>query len=250
MELFGHPSFENVPKQSTAKHTEYNDLVDAFLDGTKQPPFDLNPGAIGLAGVADSVKQNVHEMFHTLMTAQVILMWTAFESLAGDLWEDAVNAHPKTLAVGCSKLPDPKQNKGNKSPGKMIQIHELDLRGYDVSKAMGTILRERRDFDKLSRIIETYGYTFPHPAKVNDESFWKNADLRAVCAIRNLLVHSAGIVDGDFIQQRGTDLRLAHYKDGDKLRLEGDVVYELVMGLLSFCNELIRDVDGWIASNP
>jgi len=188
------------------------------------------------------------EIYRTLMYSQLILSWTAFETLAGDLWEAALNVHPNTLASLFSKRPEQKDKDGNSR--KSLPMSELERHRFDISRKMGTILRERVKFTTLDNITESYRSAFPPPARANSEAFWDNTDLKSVSVIRNLLVHKGGIVDEDFLDKRGADVRLATYKNGDMLRMTGGDVQEMTLGLLEFSRSLIEDVDSWIASNP
>jgi hypothetical protein len=40
----------------------------------------------------------LHPLFESLMSTQIVMTWTAFETLAGDLWVASVNAQPEHLA--------------------------------------------------------------------------------------------------------------------------------------------------------
>src|SRR5207302_1450308 len=124
-------------------------------------------------------------------------IWTAFETLVGDLWEVAVNIHPHTLAAM-------RGVKGQEAEGKQLPASYLERFQYDVKDKMGTILKEHRcDFTSLSGIAEAYRLAFPRDCKIHAEEFWQDRNIKACCLIRNAIVHKAGIVDEEFLRKRG-----------------------------------------------
>jgi hypothetical protein len=130
-------------------------------------------------------------MFEALMSTQLIMAWTAFETLAGDLWEAAVNCHPQTLATLDSKS----ATADAKGEGKSLPMFFLERYHYDLREKMGTILKEHRcNFQKLDGIIKAYRLAFPKMCEVSAEDFWANRDVKSLSATRNVIVHRAGPV--------------------------------------------------------
>src|SRR5664279_205193 len=69
------------------------------------------------------------------LSAQITGIWTSCEAMAEDLWETALNIHPSGLAELSGA------NKGQQE--KSIELNKLSRWKYDVSKCMGTILKEK-----------------------------------------------------------------------------------------------------------
>lgn len=172
--------------------------------------------------------------------------WTTFEIFAGDLWENAVNVHPQTLASLYSKNAKPNLGQVKQLPMSFLERHK-----YDVKDKMGTILKEYHcNFQKLDGIRAAYQLAFPDSCKVSTKDFWDNTDIKSLSTIRNVIVHCGGVVDQDFLDRCGNDPRLAHYDRGHQLALDGELVCGLLSGLVGFVVSLVESVDGWIVSNP
>src|SRR5437773_1998943 len=78
--------------------------------------------------------------------------------------------------------------------------------GVAPAEMMGTILRERFAFSRLSGIREAYGCAFDKDSAEID-SILTDRSIDALQATRNVIVHKAGIADRDYIR-RMTDLKL------------------------------------------
>jgi hypothetical protein len=198
----------------------------------------------GFAVFMDDIRCGFRDCCRTAMSAQLVLGWTAFETLAGDLWETAVNTCPKTLA-------SMKSAKGQgREDGKLLPMSYLERYQFDVKNRMGTILKHHRcDFTSLGGIAEAYRLAFPPGSEVSDDRLWAHADLKACALVRNLIVHKAGIVDAEFIRKRGSDPRFASFTEGNPLNLGAKVTQSLLAGLFEFSSSLIRAVDDWLARN-
>jgi hypothetical protein len=243
--LFGYTPF------TPDEFNEIRQLTRDILAGKMTVNVGLRSNLILPQDFIDFVSDGTHELYDRLMGSQLILCWTAFETLAGDLWEAAVNAHPQILASLYSKS-------DAKGPGKSLPMSYLERHKYDIKGRMGTILREHRcNFQKLDGIIEAYRLAFPDTSDLASDTFWNNQDIKSLCAIRNVIVHQAGTIDEDFLKQRGDDPRLAHYKapdqaneKPDKLALDGELVMNLVVAFRNFAEKMITLVDEWIIANP
>jgi hypothetical protein len=97
---------------------------------------------------------------------------------------------------------------------------------------------------------DAYRVTFPKGCAADSEPFWKDANVRAASALRNVIVHNAGVVDNDFKEKRGAHLNLSHYDLNDQIVLDGELLQSLLQGLINFARTLIQAVDVWIVANP
>jgi hypothetical protein len=218
------------------------DILQGKVAGANTFSYMLHP-----SDFMSYVDEATRTIYDTLMSAELVLCWTAFETLAGDLWEAALNTRPQKLAsLAAKNVPQG----GGKQEGKTVPLNFLERYGYDVKNRMGTILLEHRGpFQTLKTIEGAYKGAFPAPCWAGADDSWDNRDVKTTCAIRNLIVHCAGVVDKAFLEQCDGDSRLA-YKEGDQLWLDAQLLSDLLNGLFSFVGNLIDSVDDWIASNP
>ncbi len=221
-----------------------------YLNGTARPPIDIVTHMVNTSDLYEYLDEGTAAVYDQLMSAQLILCWTAFETLANDLWEAAVNEHPQTLARMESKNV-PGSAKTGKQEGKSVPLSYLEKYGYNIADKMGTILIDKRGgLRRLEEIQEAYQLSFPTGCRIADPAFWADQDVRSASAIRNLLIHTSGNVDQDFLNKRGADPRLVHYQLGDPFFLDGKLLSEVLTGLFSFAKELVSLVDDWIVANP
>jgi hypothetical protein len=94
------------------------------------------------------------------LSSQIIATWTAFEAMAGDLWEAALNAKPATLAKLEGRNPSAKSRLGDDP--RRIRLDHLYRYSFDLSNRMGSIFVEdkRYSFDRLDGIREAYQDAF------------------------------------------------------------------------------------------
>jgi hypothetical protein len=197
--------------------------------------------------------------FDAILASLIVGSWTAFETMAADLWEAALNEHPEKLAELSGETqgfkrgekqerPQPKQVQ-EKGGGKTVYLEALRENNYDVEKKMGTILRHRFAFGSLFGARMAYGAAFGETAMdvkrcVMDDS------LDALSAVRNVLVHKSGVIDKDY---QG---RKAYLKDkipsgeiGQRLSLDGVVAVGFIKPALEAASSLIRAVDDWLIAH-
>lgn len=138
----------------------------------------------------------------------IVGVWTAFEVLAADLWENAINEHPAELAtlkgdVVSSKTKETlralaSQDGGKSSQPKMLRLDFLQLHKYDLSRLMGTVLSEKFNFQRLEDIRTAYTQAFGEAhCAVRDAIL--HPCLTSLSATRNALVHGAGNADEKFM---------------------------------------------------
>ena len=95
-----------------------------------------------------------------LLFAEVLGMWTAFETMAQDSWEGALNTHPVGLAelkgvrnrirnkwksAGLSSSP-PNLSDKDEVESKLVPLNAIQRYQFDLRTRMGTILRDRLTF--------------------------------------------------------------------------------------------------------
>jgi hypothetical protein len=108
--------------------------------------------------------------FEFMLSSFVIGAWSVFETMAGDLWETALNTDPSGLA---HLRGNPNRLKKNGKPAfgaakpkkddplsKSVDLDLIQFHKFDLRDKMGTILRGRYEFSRLSQIREAYSVAF------------------------------------------------------------------------------------------
>ena len=185
----------------------------------------------------DRITYNIFEMLSTLtndylgksidytLASMITGTWTAFQTMAGDLWTVSLNLHPVSLALmgGNEKwigqkagaIPpkeatpmnaeseDTQQRRQDKGRTlRLTDLHEFTDGTFDLRSKMGDFLRNHFDFTSLATIRRAYSLAFSDKWKGNDRIVVESigialADnaLDGLSELRNLIVHRAGIVD-------------------------------------------------------
>lgn len=208
-----------------------------------------------------------------ILHAALLGAWTAFESFATDLWIQAVNCRPKSLAMDVVTLfPSPQRDKKDKqtetdgeqtkAQGPTIRFSDLAGFGFDVSKDMGNLLKQRKrvNLDSLTGLRNAYYDAFrvagtkknpdtvPGLVDLFDQAF---AELRTLEAIRNLLAHRGGIVDPKFADEvREYSPILAHLKQQQPFPVDGRLVGICLGRVAHSTVALLNFVADWLKDNP
>jgi hypothetical protein len=189
------------------------------------------------------------------LSGMIVGTWTAIETLAGDLWEAAVNIHPGTLSElkGKKKAAEPAHNDQTDTSGAQIPITRLQEFDYNVRDSMGTLLRalNRVSFATLQDIRDAYQRSFTEDgASVNGTL--SDPCLDALAVVRNLLVHKAGVCDVEYERRTRTG-KLPHVPKlhvDQLLDLDGALVKELLSPAIAFGVRLCQAVDSWLYTHP
>jgi hypothetical protein len=213
-----------------------------------------------------NVSRGVSIGLETLLASMVIGTWTAIETLAGDMWEAAVNCHWQILSALDGKPQDwqnanssedrPErseeqtsvENQGGKTGEKIVPLGRLQ-RGPKIFKEMGTFLRARYTFQTLPSIRKAYGQAFSQDFEQVREALI-HASLDHLAGVRNALVHRAGKADRKFKRQLDGCKHFEGVKEKDLLNLNGAVVCSLVGNALIQAIQLVAAVDKWICDHP
>jgi len=187
--------------------------------------------------VADELNPH-HLHIDGIFRSMIVGAWTAFEVMAGDLWEAAYNTWPVPLSAG---------NKAKQLDiGKLIMY--LNRNDYNLSGVMGTMLREtdKYAFDSLPKIRNAYNEVFgPIPALLS-------TDLEALAQMRHSFVHQAGNVCKEFLDAARNNPRLSKWKEldiGSKILVDGADVKALIEPVIRSGVDLILFVHNWSIKN-
>jgi hypothetical protein len=185
-----------------------------------------------------------------ILSSAILTFWTAYESLATDLWVQAVDLRPTRLAAsvlaagGGNGQAD--ANLGKSFPSAVLQKHKFDLRGV-----MGRVLRETKkvNLDSLKGLDEAYRAAFGNEIS----SALKGASrdqLGWLEAVRNVLAHRGGRADDRFLERVKRHPVYKDLKDGDEVPIDGRTVSEFGTAVVRSATSLHRYVDKWLTDNP
>jgi hypothetical protein len=247
MQMFGNIQPTNPPMVSGKPLIELKALAQRFFWGELQSPLDVFNIGFSVKDLTGVAGARFCRAFDAMMSSELVLFWTAFETLAGDLWEAAVNAHPETLAQMSANN---RQLPGEKQERKSVTIDALAKHRYDIKNKMGTILRASRgNFQLLDGIANIYTSTFPDQYDAGKPEVWREIDIKSPAAVRNVIVHKSGLADKMFLDQVSGDSRFASQQLGKKVELNGSLLNALINGLCSFAVRLIHSVDSYLDDN-
>jgi hypothetical protein len=190
--------------------------------------------------------------FIHMFSGYVTFTWTAIETMIGDLWEAAVNTHPKILA-GLNGKPRKSANyPAVKTSGDQDRKFDLNLvakHDYNLRNCMGTIFRSERrfEFTRLSSAREAYMKAFSEKSSKVDAAI-TSTSFDALSAVRNVLLHKAGVVDDQYVQQQKY-LAIPKAAKGERVKLDGQNISDLIKPAISSSKSLMIAVDDWITDN-
>ncbi len=229
-----------LPNRIETKQAEMEKMLDVFFD------FLRPTGDIGVSAVFNSM---------------VVQAWTAFEVLAGDLWEASLNFHPWGLAeltgnptlwaIRPPRSPlfnEPQQDQKTEQIGKQVRIEFLQKYGYNLQGRMGTVLREKLRLAYLPKIRSAYARAFKVDFDVIKAAIMDSC-FDTLSAVRNVIVHKSGEADSEFIAATSTDAMFAGLQEGKSLVLNGTMVQSIIKSSFAKSLELILAVDQWMVDH-
>jgi hypothetical protein len=191
--------------------------------------------------------------FVALFSGCITGTWTAIETMLADLWEAALNAHPKTLAsLNGKPRKDADKNQHTRNPGDQDKKFDLNLvaaHDFDLRSRMGTIFRSERryEFTRLSGAREAYMRAFSEKSSKVDAAV-TNKSIDALCGVRNVLLHRAGEADDEYVRQQKF-LSMPKANKGEKIRLDGQNTSDLIKPAIASSRSLMIAVNDWIRDN-
>ena len=225
-------------------------LTDWFAAQTANAPdpykvfYDPERAIMRFVELADNYPDKWGEGLHATLAAMLTGAWTSFEVLASDLWEAALNVHPRTLTNLKGKTEDI-------STPHLLNVMRKVTRGtFNASELMGTILREKFAFHKLSGIRKAYSAAFSKRCEKVDEILSDRA-FDKLNLVRNLLLHKGGIVEEEKFLKAAKDTGWSPPGTvGELFPIDGETVSGLIRPVFQRCADLILAVDDWIRTTP
>ena len=187
-------------------------------DGTPAWTFVRRDPVFDIDKMFATVSPAVYVAIETILSSMILGTWTAFETLAGDLWEEAINAHPAELAAlradegritkQANAVPSPDDSsRGRESKSVKLTVLDAITKGtFALHDKWGTILRQstKFNFQKLSGIRAAYSAAFSRPVDEIDRALSSN-DLDAINLVRNLIAHRGGVADQIYVDEIAVD---------------------------------------------
>jgi hypothetical protein len=255
-------NIERLPDPDSRQALVRNEHLHLLKNFAAKPPrakLLLQRGFDHLLLLTDHAE--IADGLQVYLSAMIINAWSAFETMAGDLWEAALNAHPHSLSdlkgdrkritessVWATK--DTARQVGQRPDlQKTVPLTLLQEHGYDLHKKMGRVLRDRMDFARLNGIREAYSLAFSGDSTELDQAL-SNDSLDALSSLRNLLAHRAGRVDDEYLNIAPKIPSCLLAKKGENLQLDGEIVARLAVPVLECGWSLIGAVDRWITTYP
>jgi hypothetical protein len=200
-----------------------------------------------------SIHPEMADGIHAVLASQITLAWTAFETLAGDLWEVFLNIRPRLgfMALDAWPVSDDRTEIQRKREAKIeIPRWLLEEPDFVALQCLGTVARQQQQwgFQKLNNIISAYGLVFGRDQSLM--GILQDDRLRVVSAIRNVIVHKAGKADQQFIDQVGSDPDLRELDKGDPVPITNDRATKLLEAVCENGQKLLIFASDWLDTNP
>jgi hypothetical protein len=197
-----------------------------------------------------STSQATHGGIEAMLASFITGAWTAFEALAADLWETALNTHPQKLAElsgktsRLRKTSQPTRPASKDDSERSIPLSFIQRHNFQISDKMGTLLKPKVEFARLAGIRAAYVQAFSEDYAQID-SIIADDCLDALSVVRNLLVHKAGLADDEYVR-RAQNLSVPKLKVGTLIRLDGDTAVSLIKPVFDIGKKLVAAVDSWL----
>jgi hypothetical protein len=196
-----------------------------------------------------------HQMRHGLaaiLASQIIQAWTAFETLATDLWVEGLNLCPPlgVTAMGAQPLAGEKEESAEKKRKIRFPIPLQKLQKYDfnLKTSMGSLLKEKWKFTTRDGIRQAYCDAFGGDAGLVADIIDDKA-IKAMSALRNVIVHRSGIADEDFLKDKSGNDCLGPAIRGIQVAIDGEMVSRLCKRTGDLGAELVLAMNKCIRKN-
>jgi hypothetical protein len=127
----------------------------------------------------------------------LVNIWTAFEATIKSLWAYSLDNYPKLF------INEVLRHKGSTEvagiDGKSISIGLLAKYDFNISNCLGSVMNEKFDFTSISGIKKALNALLGDNETI--QSSFNDPSLTQLEITRNLIVHSAGIIDNDYLKR-------------------------------------------------
>jgi hypothetical protein len=225
-----------------------------------QEESDASSNILKALLVVDS-KHPVLDGMESLYISLIVNIWTSFEAMSGDLWEKALNFHPQSLAAlkgsetrilrqaGLSKQVRSDEETASKGVITISDLTSLTRGNYELADKMGTLLRRRFRFTILEGIRAAYSEAFCKDCERIDECLSSHS-LDALAALRNVVVHKAGIADSEYTKKAKAFAELPQTNELQPIVVSAELTRDLINPVIQRGSALLLAVDEWLTNNP
>jgi hypothetical protein len=166
--------------------------------------------------------------YDQLLLQTVAGTWTAFETLSIDLWEQAVNDNPLTLAKrAVSSKPDDSEF------GKAVNWDKILSLDFEIKNRIGTLMKSKFKYSDPEKILKAY-------SSIGDEksfSFLASESLILLAQLRHIILHNKGIADARFKAETRSELEV-----GTLYPVNENLIYQFINEVISTGRQLLREV--------
>ncbi len=191
-----------------------------------------------LAGLLDS--ERAQRQLRMVLLSLISATWTAFEVLAGDAWQFALNARPTETAQSVLQRLFPTGTPEGIS-AKGIPLWLAAKYDFDLRQHIGDILKLRIDFSDINEIRKAYVAAFGEKACLRNALEDKN--LLILEATRHLVVHRGAIVDEKYNKITGQTFPVRQ-----PLPLEPAFVSAILRAAIVGGSSIVTFLDEWLVT--
>jgi hypothetical protein len=188
------------------------------------------------------------EQTEGILSSAVIGAWTAFETLASDVWIGAYDALPKEIRgpqngnqFRIENMMSPEVPRNGHNPAKFNT--DGNMRGDEFVES--TEMR----FSSLEVMRRHYSRLFSEKLQIPETSeidrTLGDTNLDALHLVRNLLVHKSGVCDAMYVNKFKNNSLAPRLELGRPIKLDGISVLSLVGVVTKLGPQLAKAVDTW-----
>ncbi len=231
----------NADRNSAKYRQEVAVLVDEYLNGDIRPSFIEDIGVEPRA-VYQMLPKGLKDAYASIMKSQIVLAWSAFETLAGDLFKAVAVARPDIAEFRSDSL----------------RIQRLAAASHSILETESRVKAEaeyakyrhfggKASFSSLGLIRASYS-----------RGFWNASDIDAalgdlaldrLAEVRHALVHSGGKADQKYLDKASFITGLPKPRIGEAITIDGYSCCALYNPVLICGKVLIQAVDDWLKDN-
>jgi hypothetical protein len=166
--------------------------------------------------------------------AGIMAAWSAFETLAADLWTFAVNSKPDQFATKVLRTFNEGAPEGMSS--RSIPIGIAAKYKFDLRHCIGDIISQRIDFTLPSEIRKAYAAAFGLDSTT--EGMLDSEDVKQLLLARNLIAHRSGVIDSHYLERAGSAQSV-----GEELTISEEDFQRFIEAVRKIGTRLLQIVD-------
>lgn len=197
--------------------------------------------------------KHVLAAIQSMLASTVIGSWTAFEVLAEDVWIACLNARVRLGFVACGAEPEADDDDETAEKKRKVKfqfpIWMLREPDFEVRRNMGTLLKDKWNFDRRNETSDAYLKVFKDSKNVI-QAIFGDERLRWLSACRNAIVHDAGRMNRETAKLLKRHPILSSIPENEVIHLDGDLVADFVSIGIEKGVQLLDFANDWLRNNP